>query len=882
MYGLATSQVATEVLTAEGLTSRNVSQWLGTQERLSAGAAERGVQGGDEAWHLRARDLVVVDESAMTDTAALSAIHGHVEKAGAKLLLVGDHRQLAAVGAGGGMDLLAAAGSRYELTDARRFTAEWEREASLRLRAGDESVLREYFERGRVLDAGTRDDAGRSAVRAWIGDTLDDRRSLLLVDTNEQAADLSSQIRAQLVRLGRVEERGVRLGLQGTYAGVGDLVQARENAWHLAGHEGNRRAPLNRDNFRVTAVRKNGSMEVTTDLTGTDPDGGERLVLPEAYVAEHLALGYVDTIYTAQGATVDTTHSVVTQTTSPNALYVGMSRGREANTAHVTTLSGPDDPADGRQSEHSLHRDPVAVLATVLDHADPIENRSALAQATEAAEQAASTRTAAELLADAAQLAATERTAIALDRLVTDGALSDDQRARIAAEDGAAALTRVLRRAELAGHDPDDVLREAIECGSLTGSQQLTNVIYSRIASTHRFDPVGETWAEWVPRTDNPQWARYLDSLAAAADERADELGEQAVSEPPRWAVAAFGAVPDDVQARQEWKTDVGRIAAYREVRGHDDPDEALGPAPKPSQVEEFASYRAAWRSLGRPEIDREHLELSNGQLRMRVRAWEREQAAAPRYVANELAGTRQTAAHHRHVAALRRAEAQAAVDSADRDRLAGEAAEAAALADTLDRRAVDLQEVDEARARWLVHTAQTRSQAELSQAELSARDAAEDPDERVTAAQWKAAHDAAIAADEQHRDVTEDDIHTRPVDAHDADRDDHAPDRNAGDAAESRWSDLRDEAALEPQPPDADVVQVPDADATARSLDRAERVLDEISYRDAAEEANQAERRGQELTRWQVDDQAVDADAADDDELMDVYEGPAPVDGRS
>lgn len=70
-------------------------------------------------------------------------------------------------------------------------------------------------------------------------------------------------------------------------------------------------------------------------------------------------------------------------------------------------------------------------------------------------------------------------------------------------------------------------------------------------------------------------------------------------------------------------------------------------PPRSPGQVEEFAAYRSAWRALDRPEIDREHLELSNGQLRARIRAYQRELAAAPRYVANELAGTRQSAATH-------------------------------------------------------------------------------------------------------------------------------------------------------------------------------------------------------------------------------------------
>ena len=134
--------------------------------------------------------------------------------------------------------------------------------------------------------------------------------------------------------------------------------------------------------------------------------------------------------------------------------------------------------------------------------------------------------------------------------------------------------------------------------------------------------------------------------------------------------------------------------SSYREARGHDDPDDALGSAPQPGQVEQFAAYRAAWRDLGRPEIDREHLELSNGQLRMRVRAYDRELAAAPRYVANELAGTRQAADEHRQTAALRRAEAETATGDAGREQLLGDAARSARLGELLDQRASQLQQV--------------------------------------------------------------------------------------------------------------------------------------------------------------------------------------------
>ncbi|MBN9738078.1 MULTISPECIES: MobF family relaxase [unclassified Pseudonocardia] len=863
VFGLATSQQATEVLTGEGLQASNITRWLATQDRLTAAASERRAVDGDEGWRLREGDLVVVDESGMTETAALAAIHDHADRAGAKLLLVGDHRQLAAVGAGGGMDLLAAAGSRYELAEARRFTAEWERDATLRLRSGDESVLRIYHQQGRLLDSGTQDQAEASAARAWLADTLDGRRSMLLVDSNEQAARVSAAIRNEFVRLGRVDEQGVLLGRQGTTAGVGDLVEARANAWDLAGYEGNRRGPLNRDLFRVTAVRDDGGLEVTIDPQGQGV--GSRLVLPSRYVAENLVLGYAGTTHAGQGATVDTTHSVVSPATRANSFYVGMSRGRAANTAHVTTRTAPDDPAHGSTDRHELRRDPVAVLAGILETGHAALPKSAVAIATESADEAISTRTAAELLADAAQLAATERTASSLDHLVSDGSLTPGQRARIAAEDGTATLTRVLRRAELAGHDPHIVLTEAIQRGPLTGARNVSNVVYSRIRDTHRLDPVGERWTDWTPRTDNPEWNDYLSRLADTADQCAVGLGAAAVEEPPAWAIEAFGHPPADARSRARWRDEVGRIAAYRELRGHNDPVDALGPAPKPGQVEEFAAHRAAWRALGCPEIDREHLELSNGQLRIRIRAYERELAAAPRYVANELACTRQAIAANERDAAVHRAAAENTADPTERGRLTELAADAASIAGVLDERARELQGIDDARARWLFHTSQTRIQAELSRAELSARDADDDPEDRVTAVEWKAVHDQALADDERHREITANDIHL------DAPIDTERPTHGDTDGlADSGRADVREDAERRPVPVLEDAVRIPDAAETTNHLDYAGRVLDEIRYRDSAEAA-EAERTD-ELARWYTERRS-DADGyVDEDGLAEIW----------
>ena len=421
VFGLATSQIATDVLVGEGLTARNVdplARHPGPARRRPRRRQTAARSTGDEAWRLHAGDLVVVDESAMTDTAALAAIHRYVEAAGAKLLLVGDHRQLAAIGAGGGMELLAQAGTRYELTEARRFTHEWERDASLRLRDGDDDRAA-HLPPARPA-AGLRHPRRRPRPRPPAPGSptpSPGSSSLLLVDDNEQAARLSAQLRAELVRArpGRRARRPARPGhcrrRRRPRPGPLQRVGPRRGRGQPARPDQPRDLPGHRRPRRRRARRP--LHPGGRDAVG--PDGepvGQRMVLPADYVAEHLALAYASTVHAAQGRTIDTSHAVVTSWTSLAALYVALSRGRDANTAHVATISTIDDPAQGGEDQ-TLHRDPVAVLAGILDrHATRHAARSALAIATDVGRTRSGTcRPPAELLADAAALAATERTA---------------------------------------------------------------------------------------------------------------------------------------------------------------------------------------------------------------------------------------------------------------------------------------------------------------------------------------------------------------------------------------------------------------------------------------------------------------------------------------
>ena len=95
-----------------------------------------------------------------------------------------------------------------------------------------------------------------------------------------------------------------------------------------------------------------------------------------------------------------------------------------------------------------------------------------------------------------------------------------------------------------------------------------------------------------TPDLADPQAAAAARELARLADERAAELGQQAVTDRPVWALHALGDPPADPVARQEWVDRASRIAAWRELASYKDPVQPVGPAPKMGAVE----LRAAWR----------------------------------------------------------------------------------------------------------------------------------------------------------------------------------------------------------------------------------------------------------------------------------------------
>jgi conjugative relaxase-like TrwC/TraI family protein len=360
VIGLTTSTNAARVLQHEGLAeSYNIAAFLGKTE------------GPDELRRpvpLHCDDVLVLDEASQLSTADLAMITEAARQAGARIIATGDTAQLGAVEAGGMLALLAAEVPAARLHEVRRFAAAWEREASVRLRDGDLAAAAAYDRHGRIRGAGT-ESAYQRAASMWLADHLRGKDVLLLAGSNAEATELSRRVQAKLTQLGHVGPTQALLA-DGNHAGVGDLIRARLNTTiDAAGSQ-----LTNRDTLQVTAFRGPDAEVRRQQLDGTWTG---TFLVPRSYLAGHAELAYAGNVHIAQGRTVDTAHLLVTGSLSRQALYVGMTRGRESTTAHVVT--GQTAPPGKKPYQQAT---PESVLADILQRdADDLSATGQIRQA---------------------------------------------------------------------------------------------------------------------------------------------------------------------------------------------------------------------------------------------------------------------------------------------------------------------------------------------------------------------------------------------------------------------------------------------------------------------------------------------------------------------
>lgn len=376
VHGAALAGKAAEGLEeASGIISRTLASW---EHSWQAGRAELGFG-----------DILVIDEAGMVGSRQLSRFVEQVERRGAKLVLVGDHEQLQAIGAGSPFRAIAERIGVVELAEIRRQKQEWQRQASIAFathRTGE--GLSAYADRGQVHFAENRDGAREALVQDYLADreVRPDGSRIALAHRRADVRAINDEIRSRLQMRGDLANGDAEgLGQGGRDGQVQDGVTANREIVYQTNDGRRGFAPGDRivllENNRDLGV-KNGmlgsviavepdAIQVRLDGAGQNTD---RLVSIPVKSYQSFDHGYATTIHKSQGATVDRAVVMASTTMDRHLAYVAMTRHRDT----VGLYAGRDELIDLKALSTSLGRS--GAKETVLDYTDAFAARRGLGE----------------------------------------------------------------------------------------------------------------------------------------------------------------------------------------------------------------------------------------------------------------------------------------------------------------------------------------------------------------------------------------------------------------------------------------------------------------------------------------------------------------------
>ena len=534
VIGLAPSATAAHALSESlGIPCENTSKWLhettgpaGNRRweqlavlRIDAAGTGRGVwraagrlaQAEQEAqrWQMHRDQLLIVDEASLAPTLDLDQLCAQAEQVGAKIVLVGDHHQLASVDAGGAFGLLTQHGTPRELRSLWRFEHPWEAAATRQLRLGDPTVLDTYTQQDRISD-GPTEVMTDAAYQAWQLSLAQGQTALLLAADTATVTALNQRAQHDRVLSGHVQPGGITLH-DGSHASVGDQIVTRRNQRRLTLPDGQH--VRNGSLWTVHALGPDGS------LTITPSDREQALVtLPAAYVREHVELGYASTIHRAQGLTVDTCHVLVTPAMTREALYVAMTRGRQTNHAYVTL----DSPVLAEIPDQPEVRSARQILQGVL------ANTHAELSATQTVERSHQQATALTRLLPIQDTLTAHTDRLRWEPALHASSLTHQQVAQVLSSPACGALFAALRRGARAGLPMPALLAEAIRSRPLENDPNIQDpaaVLHHRLTRLVHDHPQPDGPSDPMPAMspEHEELLTAIDSYDTLIQQRLEE-----------------------------------------------------------------------------------------------------------------------------------------------------------------------------------------------------------------------------------------------------------------------------------------------------------------------------------------------------------------------
>jgi conjugative relaxase-like TrwC/TraI family protein len=551
----APTGIATVSLNGEGF------EEVATCDRLLADL-DRGQE------QLDPQTVLVVDEAGMVGSRKLTRLLEHAHQAQAKVVLVGDDRQLAPIGAGGGFRALRLRLGASELVENRRQHQAWEREALELVRSGlVEEAVAAYQAHDRVVAADSKPAATLALLQdwwaAWQQTDHDPVQEVVVLAARRAEVDrLNPACQELLAARGRLGSE--RLRVEDRQLAVGDRVVCGHNAiGELGVANGSRGTIIALDpHARTLTVRLDGAddKEVTLPRSYLDGRGGRER-------NRRVDLAYATTGHRAQGLTRGRALVRLTGTEDVNWLYVQLSRARQDTRLYAVV--GPE---------------PQGVGELDLPHREQPDGYLQLAQAL--------------VRAGGQRLAIDTPSSPDLGRLSTGELRAERDRLRRQLDQAPRDRSRELARAtahrqqaeqalaahrQPAGHRSAGMLRwlrrgdgqPAGMPGGLAVATQQANRAHDRERELRQHQHVRDGWLEANAHL-GPQYRQVVRTLAW--QQRATGLAIE--QERPGYVLQTLGPVPDSTRGRRAWRQAAAEIQQYRHTYQVTDPDRALGPEP--------------------------------------------------------------------------------------------------------------------------------------------------------------------------------------------------------------------------------------------------------------------------------------------------------------
>jgi conjugative relaxase-like TrwC/TraI family protein len=521
------------------------------------------------ATYVDARTVMVVDEAGMVGTRKLARLLDHAAEAAAKVVLVGDPRQLPEIDAGGLLAGLAHRLPGVQLTENRRQRDEWERHALRHLRDGDiDTAIGSYRDHGRITLGDNAEDTRARLVADWWGARLAGEHVIMLAERRSDVDDLNRRARTCLEPTGRLH--GPTLLVDGVPFQAGDEIITLRNDRRLHVRNGER-----------------GAIEAVDPVAGAISVAlatGAKVVLPTEYLtAGHIAQAYATTVHKAQGLTCDRAFTLGSDSLYREQGYVAMSRGRLGNHLYVV---GPK-PLDLDSAPHAptAERSADDVLLTGLTVSrrqslavDHTEDASLLTWAT--AELLGAQCRLRDVLAAAPEDCTHDSEALghALDRTVNE--LTELRRRH----DELAVRPRTWRERRR-GPDPELLLVEAKQAELVGRRSKIEDNLETALSTTQ---------ARQAFLADHEADARRLDQITGVLADRVDRAVRRAINDAPGYLTRALGPCPTDGTPVAGWIDAATLIETYRLEHGITDKRSALGRQPRdPTELCQW--QQASW-----------------------------------------------------------------------------------------------------------------------------------------------------------------------------------------------------------------------------------------------------------------------------------------------